>query len=70
MLSLPQDFKELLKLLIDRNVRFLIVGGSAVTFHGYPRFTGALDVWVDRTEANSIDIVSALELSASMRPGR
>lgn len=61
MLNLPPDFKELLKLLIDRKVDFLIVGGYAVTFHGYPRFTGDLDLWVGRSEENAINIVSALK---------
>lgn len=61
MLNLPQDFKELLKSLIDQKVRFLIVGGYAVTFHGYPRFTGDLDIWVDRSEQNARNIVAALK---------
>ena len=62
MLNLPQDFKELLKLLIDQKVKFLIVGGYAVTFHGYPRFTGDLDLWVDTSEENAKNIVRSLKL--------
>ena len=38
------DFEELLRLLKDRNADFLIVGGYAVAFHGYPRFTKDLDI--------------------------
>ena len=61
MLNLPQDFKELLKSLIDQKVKFLIVGGYAVTFHGYPRFTGDLDLWVDTSEENAKNIVISLK---------
>ena len=37
--TLPDDFREFLQCLNARDVRFLIVGGHAVSFHGYPRFT-------------------------------
>lgn len=60
-LALPQDFKDLLKLLLDHEVRFLIVGGYAVVFHGYPRFTGDLNIWVDNTESNAAKIVASLK---------
>ncbi len=33
------DFEELLKLLEQNKVIYMIVGGYAVAFHGYPRFT-------------------------------
>jgi hypothetical protein len=62
MLNLPQDFKELLKLFTEKKVSYLIVGGYAVTFHGYPRFTGDLDIWVERTQKNAKNIVAALIL--------
>jgi predicted nucleotidyltransferase len=41
-----KDFREFIGLLNSREVKFLIVGGHAVTFHGNPRFTADLDVWV------------------------
>jgi hypothetical protein len=41
-----ENFREFIALLNSERVKFLIVGGHAVTFHGYPRFTGDLDVWV------------------------
>jgi hypothetical protein len=47
-------------LLNDRDVRYLVVGGYAVTYHGYPRTTGDLDLWVDRTETNAGRVVDAL----------
>ena len=38
------DFEEFLKLLEDHGVDYLIVGGYAVAFYGYPRFTKDLDI--------------------------
>lgn len=61
MLNLAPDFKELLKLFLTHEVKYLIVGGYAVAFHGYPRFTGDLDIWVDRSKENAEKIVLALK---------
>jgi len=41
-----RDFKELLAALSAHDVRFLIVGGYAVTFRTRPRFTKDLDIWI------------------------
>jgi hypothetical protein len=41
-------------------VRFLVVGAYAVTFHARPRFTRDLDVWVEPTAANAARVVQAL----------
>lgn len=56
-----QDFLDLLRAFIDRNVRFLIVGAYALGVHGRPRATGDLDVWVDPTPSNASRIMQALE---------
>lgn len=42
---LQQDFKELLELQRKNNVDYMIVGGYAVAFHGFPRFTKDLDIF-------------------------
>lgn len=55
-----RDFKDLLAALSAHDVRFLIVGGYAVTFHARPRFTKDLDVWVEPTAANSERVFAAL----------
>ena len=57
-----QDFLDLLRAFIDRDVRFLIVGAYALAVHGRPRATGDLDVWVEATPENAAKVVSALEL--------
>jgi len=45
-LTLPLDFKEFLKLLNDHGVEYLVIGGYAVGYHGYPRATNDLDIWI------------------------
>jgi predicted nucleotidyltransferase len=59
--TLPSDFREFLRLLSEKNVKYLIVGGYAVGYHGYPRSTGDMDVWVDSTEENADRLVQALK---------
>ena len=51
---LPRDFKEFLRLLNEKKVEYLVVGGYAVAFHGYPRPTGDLDIWI-AVHPNNID---------------
>ncbi|MBN1394783.1 MAG: hypothetical protein JW959_07155 [Pirellulales bacterium] len=57
---LPPDFKEFLKLLNSQRVEYLLVGGYAVGFYGYPRATGDMDVWVASTEKNAALLTEAL----------
>ena len=58
---LTQDFKELLQSLNANSVRYLVVGGYAVAFHGYPRYTKDLDVWIELDKSNAERVVAALE---------
>lgn len=55
------DFKELLALLSAHSVDFVVVGGHALAFHGAPRFTGDLDVYVRPDAENARRILAALE---------
>ena len=45
-MQLPQDFKDFLKLLNSAGVEYLLIGGYAVGFHGYPRATADMDIWI------------------------
>ncbi len=56
-IRLPSDFKEFLKSLNAHDVHYLIVGGYAVGYHGYPRATIDLDVWIDRDPRNAERLV-------------
>lgn len=53
-------FEEYLKLLVDEEVRFLIVGGYAVAFHGYVRATNDIDILFDPTDENVSRIRKAM----------
>ena len=44
--QLPQDFKDFLSLLNENDVRYLLIGGYAVGYHGYPRATVDMDIWI------------------------
>jgi hypothetical protein len=61
MIEFPQDFKEFLKLLNSKGIEYLIIGGYAVGFHGYPRATGDMDVWIAANEKNAMKMVGALK---------
>jgi hypothetical protein len=45
-IHLPQDFREFLKLLNFHKAEYLLIGGFAVGYHGYPRATGDMDIWI------------------------
>lgn len=57
---LNQDFKEFIQSLNANKVRYLIVGGYAVAFHGYPRYTKDIDIWIAREKQNADRIIQAL----------
>jgi predicted nucleotidyltransferase len=59
--QLPDDFKEFLRLLNDRNVDYLLIGGYAVGYHGYPRATNELDVWIGASTDNVGKVIDALK---------
>lgn len=59
-LTLPPDFKELAELFLSKGVKFLIIGGYAVTAHGRPRYTGDIDFFVEKDAENAKRIVEAL----------
>ena len=54
-------YKELLQLLNEFEVEYLIVGGFAVMKYGEPRYTKDLDVWVNNSAQNSARVVGALK---------
>jgi hypothetical protein len=59
-MNIQQDFEELLKLLEEHRVEYLIVGGYAVAFHGYPRFTKDIDIFYNISSANNRKLQAAL----------
>ena len=54
------DFKELLELFNAHSVNYVIVGAYALAFHGAPRYTGDLDIFVQPTVGNAASVMAAL----------
>lgn len=52
-IELHSDFKDFLRLLNSHGVEYLLVGGYAVGYHGYPRATGDMDIWIAVSECNA-----------------
>ena len=59
-IQLPLDFKEFLKLLNAHRVEYLLVGGYAVSYYGYPRATADLDLWIACHSENAEKLVAVL----------
>lgn len=59
-LHLSKDFKEFIELLNKNEVRFLVVGAYAVGLHGYIRFTGDLDIWIEPSVENAHKVMNSL----------
>lgn len=60
-IELPLDLKEFLKLLNENGVKFLLIGGYAVGYHGYPRATNDMDVWIAIHPENAQRVVNTLK---------
>jgi hypothetical protein len=58
---LNPDFKEFFQLLNANDVRYLIIGGYAVAFHGYPRYTKDIDIWIWVNPDNAERLVKTLK---------
>lgn len=54
------DFKELLEILEEKKVRYLVVGGYAVIKYTEPRYTKDIDILIDRSQENTIKLLDAL----------
>jgi hypothetical protein len=55
------DLQALLQFLVDRNVRFIVIGGVAVGAHGYVRATADLDLVPDPDPMNLDRLVDVLD---------
>ncbi len=58
LMILNKNFREFIELLEKHHVEYLVVGGYAVGFHGFPRYTGDLDFFVALSEKNAAALVS------------
>lgn len=60
-MELDKDFKEFIELLNEHKVKYLIIGGYAVNFHGYPRYTKDIDFWLWMTKPNIKKLIKAIK---------
>ncbi|MBS1812420.1 MAG: nucleotidyltransferase [Acidobacteria bacterium] len=58
--ALPEDFKEFLRLLHANGVEYLLIGGYAIGYYGYPRATNDLDIWIAIAPGNAERMVKTL----------
>ena len=61
MIHLPPDFKEFLRLLNEAEIEYLLIGGYAVGYYGYPRATADMDIWVAMHQQNAEKLVAVLK---------
>ena len=59
-MNIHPDFEELLRLLEEHGIEYMIVGGYAVAYHGYPRFTKDIDLFFRLTRENALRLRLAL----------
>jgi hypothetical protein len=59
-MRIENDFKEFIALLNRHDVRYLIVGGFAFSFHAEPRFTKDIDFFIEGSAENADRVLKAL----------
>lgn len=59
-MTLAEDFEDFIKLLNLHEVEYMIVGGYALAFHGKPRHTGDLDIWINVSEENAVRMLKVV----------
>jgi hypothetical protein len=59
-MHLEKDLREFVELLNALNVRYMVVGAFAVAYHGYPRFTADIDLFIERSPENAERLVNVI----------
>ena len=59
---LNQDYKEMLSILLDHEVKFLLVGAYAMAVYGFPRATADMDIFVKADSNNARKIYKAISV--------
>jgi len=59
-MEIQQDYKDLLQLFNAQKVEYVIVGAFSLAFHGVPRYTGDIDIYVKPEKVNAERIIHAL----------
>ena len=59
-MTLAKDFEDFIILLNKHEVQYMVVGGYALAFHGKPRYTGDLDIWISVSEINATKLLRVI----------
>jgi hypothetical protein len=59
--ALEKDFRDFIDLCNRFSIRYLVVGGFAVSIHGYPRGTKDLDICIEASDENASKMISVLD---------
>ena len=60
-MPIPKDWREFIELLNSNGVEYIIVGAVALAYHGFPRYTGDLDILIRSSPQNAERVESALK---------
>jgi hypothetical protein len=55
------DFSDLLRILDDNNVKYMVIGGYAFMQYAEPRYTKDLDLWISTDETNASAVYRSLQ---------
>jgi predicted nucleotidyltransferase len=58
---LEKDFEDFIVLLNKYQVEYMVIGGYALMFHGKPRYTGDLDIWIAISDQNAQKTLSVIK---------
>ena len=60
-MNLEKDLREFVESLNALNVRYMVVGAFAVAYHGHPRYTADLDLFIERSRENAQLVIRVME---------
>ena len=60
-MNLEEDLREFVELLNALNVHYIVVGAYAVAYHGYPRFTADIDIFIEPSHENAERLTQVIE---------
>jgi len=60
-MKLSKDLREFVALLNSRKIKYLLVGGYAVAYHGLPRFTEDIDFLIETSPQNAALVATAVK---------
>ena len=60
-MNLEKDLREFIELLNALDVRYMVVGAFALAYHGHPRYTGDIDLFIERSAENADRVIQVIQ---------